>query len=315
MPNLPWSGRQGASGEDAVLAALLAGTELPEDLAAGLQPAADLVAALRARPSGDELAGEAAAMAEYRDRVGVSHPARPTRRRRLTSLMSAKVAIGAAAVAITIGGVASAAYAGALPAPAQRIAHDFIGAPAVHRDANGTKPSAGGARPAIPAACRAYGRALAHGTAAQQAAALKKLVSAAGGANKIAAYCQLARHRRHHYGWGGCWTSWPNSSWSPKSWPSGTPSAQPTATPSPNPTLTPGPTPSPSCTPFPHPSGSPRPHPSWSPATHPSSHPGGRFGRHHHGHGRRVGHHGGKPRPRPSATPSTSPIPSPSPQP
>ncbi len=135
MPNFPWLGRQDASAiDDAALAAILSGPEVPEDLAAGLQPAADVLAALRARPSGDELAGEAFAMAEFRNQVGVPDRVRRTRPRRrpalLTSLMSAKIAVATAAVAITIGGVATAAYAGALPAPAQRLAHDVIGAPA-----------------------------------------------------------------------------------------------------------------------------------------------------------------------------------------
>lgn len=137
MPNFPWRGQDASAIEDAALAAMLSGPDMPEDLAAGLQPAADVLAALRARPSGDELAGEAFAMAEFRNRAGMPDPVRRTRPRRrralVTSLMSAKVAMAAAAVAITVGGVATAAFAGALPAPAQRLAHDVIGAPAEHR--------------------------------------------------------------------------------------------------------------------------------------------------------------------------------------
>ena len=148
MPNFPWPGRQDASSiEDATLEAMLSGPDVPVDLAAGLQPASDVLAALRARPSGDELAGEAFAMAEFRNQVGVPVPVRRSRHRRrpalLPSLVSAKVAVAAAAVAIAVGGVATAAYAGALPAPAQRIAHDVIGAPPEH---HASHPSSSGTR-------------------------------------------------------------------------------------------------------------------------------------------------------------------------
>jgi hypothetical protein len=52
MPNFPWSSAAGA--DDAALAALFLGPDTPPDLPAGLQPAADVIAALRARPSADE---------------------------------------------------------------------------------------------------------------------------------------------------------------------------------------------------------------------------------------------------------------------
>jgi Sigma-70, region 4 len=48
----------------------------------GLQPVADVLAALRGAPTGDELAGETAAMAVYRQVAGVSRQPRRTRRRR-----------------------------------------------------------------------------------------------------------------------------------------------------------------------------------------------------------------------------------------
>ena len=227
MPNFPWPGRGAASAsDDAALAALLSGTQVPEDLPAALQPAADVLAALRARPSTDEVAGLTAAMAEFRERVGVSHPSRQTRRRRpslLTSLMSAKVAAAAAAVVVAVGGMATAAYAGALPSTAQGIAHDWIGAPAAH-----TSQSSG------PAAGRS-------GTDSSST---------------------LARHRRHHhhFWWHGChgpaaspqpsWSPGPHASWSPGPWPSWSPGPSSSASPAPTPT----------CTPFPVPSSSFRPH-------------------------------------------------------
>ena len=243
MPNFPWPGRRDAS-EDAALAALLAG--VPADLPAELQPAADVLAALRARPTGDELVGESLALAEYRERVGASVPARKPRRRRpslLTSLLSAKAAVAAAAVAITIGGVATAAYAGALPSTAQGIAHDWIGAPAAHKGADLTAAN----HPAVKPLCAAYWWAKRHGTAAQQAAAFSKLEKAAGGADKIAAYCRPAAHKRRHHFRHGCWVPVPSASWSPRPQPSWSPRPKPSA--------------SPSCTPVPFPLRSPRPHP------------------------------------------------------
>jgi len=285
MPNFRWLGRQDAF-EDAALAALLSGPEVPEDLASGLQPVADVLAALRARPAGDELAGEALAMAEFRERVGASHPARATRPRRrpalLTSLMSAKVAVAAAAVAITIGGVATAAYAGALPGPAQSIAHDVIGAPAGHNHSSASRPSAH--RPDGHLLCYAYAYAKAHGTAAQQAAIYKKLVKAAGGASKVAAYCAAAR-RPHHFRPYGCMQPGPHPTWSPT----------PSASPSPSPSFTP--LPRPTCTPMPHPSFTPRPH------RH----------RHHRRFGKHFPHPSFSPKPQPSFTPGPRPS-APSPQ-
>jgi len=280
MPNFPWLGRQDASAiEDAALAAMLSGPEVPDDLAAGLQPAADVLAALRARPSGDELASEAFAMAEFRNRVGVPDQIRRTRPRRrpslLTSLMSAKVAVAAAAVAITIGGVATAAYAGALPGSAQRLAHDVIGAPAEHSVSH---PSG-------------------TGTAADRAL--------------------IRRHaRHHHFRWHGCWTPKPHPrkpgphlSSTPKPHPSWTPSPHPSWTPKPHASWTSSPRPTPTCTPAPHPSRTP--HPSMTPKPHPSVRPGKYRHHHRHHHNRYPGLPGPHPTGSPTPLPSTSSDPSP----
>jgi len=129
MPNIPQSPLQdGSAVTDADLVALLAGKR---DVAPGLQPVADVLAALSAEPSMGELAGEARALAEFRRRAVV-----PLSRRRasrstagLTSRLSAKVAAGAATATIVLGGAATAAFANMLPAPIQRLAHDVIGAP------------------------------------------------------------------------------------------------------------------------------------------------------------------------------------------
>jgi hypothetical protein len=129
MPNIPQSPRQdGSAVTDADLVALLAGKR---DVAPGLQPVADVLAALSAEPSSGELAGEARALAEFRRRIVVPLPRRHARRSTagLTSRLSAKAAAGAAAATLVLGGVATAAFANMLPAPIQRLAHDVIGAP------------------------------------------------------------------------------------------------------------------------------------------------------------------------------------------
>jgi hypothetical protein len=273
MPNFPWLGRQDASAnEDAALEAMLSGPEVPEDLAAGLQPASDVLAALRASPSGDELAGEAFAMAEFRNRVGVPDPVRRTRPRRrpalLTSLMSAKVAVAAAAVAVTLGGVATAAYAGALPASVQRLAHSAIDAPAA-----------------------------------------KASVSHASGSGTADGRTGKPRPFRHHLRRHGCFTPRPHASFTPKPHPSFTatphpsytPTAHPSYTPKPHPTGTPKPRPT--CTPAPRPTGTPKPHPTGTPKPHKSF----RHHRHHHHRHPVQPRPTGSPAPRPTSSPSPMP--------
>ena len=144
---------------DADLVALLAGDR---DVAPELQPVADVLAALSAEPGLGELAGEARAVAEFRRRAGV--PARRGHARRrtagLSSRLSVKAAAGAAAATLVLGGAATAAFANMLPAPIQRFAHDFIGAP----DAPATaQPVPARAKPTVP------GQVASHGTAKSSA--------------------------------------------------------------------------------------------------------------------------------------------------
>jgi hypothetical protein len=258
MPNFPWSGRRDVSGiEDTALAALLAGMELPADAAAGLRLVADVLAALRAGPAGDELAGAAAALAEFRHRVGVSGQQPRSRRRRptmLTSLLRAKAAAVAAIAAITLGGAATAAFAGALPNSLQQFAHHTIGAPAPHSTASRTPVGPNAAGEAAFGLCNAYKHATTHGDAAEKAVAFRNLVKAAGGAEKVAAFCAAVPHPGH----------------------SASPSLHPTGAPSPHhPTGRPTSHPSPH-----HPTGRPTSHPSphhptGQPTSHPSPHPTG----------------------------------------
>ena len=193
--------------------ALLAGTELPPDDAVKLEPVADVLAALRARPASDEMAGEVVAMAEFRHQFGDSaHAPNRARRRRprsRSSLVSAKAAAAAAITVVALGAATVAAVDGDLPEPLQQFAHRTIGAPAARHGA----PTAGDGQPtgAQPAGtgtpfrqnapgsaafrlCKAYEYASVRGTAAQKAAAFRKLAKAAGGAGKIAAFCGAGPH-------------------------------------------------------------------------------------------------------------------------
>ena len=172
MPNfIRPAARDGLPFSDAALAALLAGTEPPEPMP-GLQPVADVLAALRSGPTGDELAGEASVLAEFRRSAGVvAHTPARHRPRRVTSLAGARAAVAAAVAALSLGGLATAAYAGILPAPVQRFAHDTIGAPAApsgspartHLPRN-RAPVLGVTGPTAHRLCAAYTFAKTHGT-------------------------------------------------------------------------------------------------------------------------------------------------------
>jgi hypothetical protein len=192
---------------DASLEALLTGAELPAGSAPELRSLAAALAALTTGPASDELAGEASALVAFRDRPGPLHRARrphPARRRHRRPalplrLLSARAAAAAAAAAVAgLGGIATAAYAGALPAAAQRVAHDIIGAPAA-------SPTPAGRRsPVGPDAtgrsgyglCTAWAHAKAQGIHKLHAVAFRNLAAAAGGASRVPAYCAAVAHRR-----------------------------------------------------------------------------------------------------------------------
>jgi hypothetical protein len=198
MPSFPVPGhRDVPTIEDTSLTALLAGTELPAGSTPALRPLAEALAELRAQPASDELDGEAETLAAFRSHFGAPRMAHrppaptPLLRRRLLLVKAA----AAAATVLSLGGIATAAYAGALPAPVQRLAHDIIGAPPPGIPQPALRPSpAGPATAGDPAygLCTAWAHAKAHGTRRQQAAAFDRLAAAAGGAGKVSAYCATA---------------------------------------------------------------------------------------------------------------------------
>jgi hypothetical protein len=237
--------------KDTSLAALLAGAELPVGLPPELRPVAGALAELRAGPFSDELAGEAEILAVFRDQCGALRMTRrpPARKPPLLSRPLLVKATAAAAIVLSLSGIAAAASAGALPARVQRLAHDFISAPPP-----GTLQPALTPSPARPAAigdpasglCTAWAHAQAHGTRKQQAAAFGRLVAVAGGPGKVTAYCAMAAR--------------PGPSPSQRTQPAPTPHG----------------TGQPSVLPVPHdsgkPSGLPTPHGTSGPTAHPTPH-------------------------------------------
>jgi hypothetical protein len=195
MPNFTWPDRRDVPLiSDASLAAMLTGAELPPGAAPELRPLAHALAELGGRPAEDELAGEADTLTAFREHFGAWGSAHHVGRNRRPPLRSRHLPIRAAAAVATIlglGGLATAAYAGALPAGLQRLAHDIIGAPAASARPT-ARPS-----PAIPAAtgqpgyglCTAWAHAKAHGTRKQRATAFNELAAAAGGPGNVTAYC------------------------------------------------------------------------------------------------------------------------------
>jgi hypothetical protein len=180
--------------------ALLARTLAPEDAPAGLRPVAEGFAALCQAPVNCGPAAGEKALAAFRAAAGrPAEPARPRRRRHpvLASLLSAKLAAAAAAAALTLGGAAAAAYAGKLPAPVQKLAHDTIGAP---RTPGAPPPHSPAPQPTMLPGhsayglCTAYAHLKAHGSATQKATAFRNLAAAAGGAAHVSAYCATVAH-------------------------------------------------------------------------------------------------------------------------
>jgi hypothetical protein len=313
MPNFTWPNQRDVPLiSDASLAALLTGAELPPGAAPELRSLAEALAELAGRPVGDELAGEAGTLTAFREHFGAPGSARHRGRNRRPR--SRRLPLRAAAAVTTIlglGGLATAAYAGALPAGWQRLAHDVIGAPAA-----GAQPAARPS-PAVPATsgqlghglCTAWAHARAHGTRKQRAAAFNALAAAAGGPGNVAAYCTATARTAapssshpaptpaHHSGMPTVLPT-PHGSGKPTAQPtphgsgkptvlptphgSGKPTAQPTPPSSDGPTVLPTPHGSgkPTAQPTPHSSGKPTllptPHSSGKPTTLPTPHkPGG----------------------------------------
>jgi hypothetical protein len=193
------------------LTALLAGAELLPDSPARLRPVAEVLAALRAEPAGDELAGEQAVLSRFRQQAGVSVLQRRSRRRRPVMLIATLAATAAATLAVI--GLSLGAYTDGLPGPMQRIAHDAIGAPAAGTEQSvraspipvpsSTPAGPGGAGPPgsprgamgmLSQLCASYESLHGHAGGVGRSAAFHALIAAAGGVGKIPAFCARISH-------------------------------------------------------------------------------------------------------------------------
>jgi hypothetical protein len=214
--------------DDETVERLLAGELSPAQAPPGYAEVAALLAATAAPPTPDELAGQAAALAELRAAtrprravVGFGRAARPPRRRRVGLVAAALVG------ALAAGGAAAAAT-GNLPAPVRQVARSILGsvdgaAPAAPPTRPGVQPAPGstpgsagatsGPQGPRPTAAAGHGPgSSAAGTAPGQdrhglceayqagkgaepggkldAAAFQALAELAGGRDKIAPYCE-----------------------------------------------------------------------------------------------------------------------------
>jgi hypothetical protein len=143
MPGIPLPGWLSHQPDEQLLDMILAGRPLPPDAPHGLHAVADQLAGMAPSPGPGPLPGEAAALAAFSRAVHPGGtPVRPRRQAvsRLHRLVTAgrlRLAAAGAAIAITLGSTA-AAYAGALPAPVQNLAHRLIDAPTAHGGSGGS---------------------------------------------------------------------------------------------------------------------------------------------------------------------------------
>ncbi len=180
---------------------LLAGRLDPADAPPGYAEVAAVMAAATAPGSPHELAGATSVLEAFR--AADPRPVPSRRAHMLVKLLTAKAAAAAVSAVLLAGGVAAAAT-GSLPDPAQRMAHRMVGAapaPAADPSASEAHGSASAAKgpdatgPAMRGLCTAFlaGQGGANG-GKNDSVAFKALADAAGGADKIAAFCKDVVH-------------------------------------------------------------------------------------------------------------------------
>lgn len=179
---------------------LLTGRLDPADAPPGYAGVARLLAVAAAPAAPEELAGQAAAVARFAAEVE-SHPPTPIPRRTgMPSRMSSvKVTAVVSVVVLSVSGVAAAAT-GLLPSPARWVAEQVSSTSHASSTSRGqgdpgtAAPDSPGLDKATTAAlCQAWqaGQGASNGNRADSAA-FRALATAAGGADKVAAYCQAA---------------------------------------------------------------------------------------------------------------------------
>lgn len=146
-----------------------------------------LLSAASAPAHADELAGLPAVLTAF------SLAPTTTRRSPVPGVIAKLVAIKTLVLVGGIGflgGVALAASAGALPNELQTIAHETVGAPESKQQKAQERQAKEVQAAAVPGQCRAYaaGSKDEHGKA-RESRAFERLVVAAGGADKVEAFC------------------------------------------------------------------------------------------------------------------------------
>jgi hypothetical protein len=194
LPGSPPAGRHPL--DAATAERMLAGSLDPADAPPGYADVARVLAAATRSASEEELAGEAAALAAFRASRRPAHR-RSRRSPVLGKLIGAKAIVAALAGTITIG-TAAAAATGALPDPAQRVAHGLLGGLGVPEAASDAAQQGAGASqdrasdelPGAVGLCRAWaaGQGGEHGRKLESTA-FERLAEAAGGADNVAAFC------------------------------------------------------------------------------------------------------------------------------
>jgi hypothetical protein len=143
MPTVPFHGQVGRDHQDELLLDMILDRRpLPPSAPPGILALADKLVGLAAPPGAGELPGEAAALAAFlrsgslaSTLVLAGEPPRQPRGRRF---LAGRVRLSAAVAVVTVclSGTAAAAYAGALPASVQNLAHSVIDAPAARHAAH-----------------------------------------------------------------------------------------------------------------------------------------------------------------------------------
>jgi hypothetical protein len=185
---------------------LLRGRLDPADAPSAYAPVARLVKAARGPATPEELAGEAAAIAAFTAAVHADPSTLVPRRATMPSkLISVKAAAAVLAAVLSVGGVAAAAT-GLLPDRAAQQATDHAssaagGGSAAQAQGNGGQGTANGpdATGAAKAGlCQAWqsGQGSTNGKR-MDSTAFQALATAAGGADKVAAYCQTSTTASH----------------------------------------------------------------------------------------------------------------------
>lgn len=185
---------------DPAFDALLSRALRPEDAVAALRPVVEGFAALYAVEIPSRPTAQAGAMAAFRGLVvraevpgqapghgrspAGAHRAGRRVRSRLTSLRLA----AAGAVVALAAATAVAGYLGALPAPAQQLAHTVFDAPPTTLGAGTPAATPSAAPSAAYGLCRAYERV--HG----DPVTLRRLAKLAGRTDRVASYCAHLIH-------------------------------------------------------------------------------------------------------------------------